>query len=95
MDGYTSVRSEYHDGNRDTQGGHVVQQVRGGHLSLSQLILRRGLTMLAAVALLVLGACVHFFVPLPEPLSYQDSINTTYSPDQNSSTVLVVIEQTM
>lgn len=95
MDGYMPVRAECHDGNTDTQGGHVLQQATGGRLSLTQLILRRGLTMFAAVALLVVGVCVHSFVPLPESLSSKDWINTTYSPDQIFSTVLSPAEETL
>lgn len=94
MDGYT----ECHDGNRETQDGHAVQHVKGGRLSITQLILRRGLTMFAAVALLAVGASVHFLVPLPKTLSSEtnftlDWINTTYTPDQILSTALVPKEE--
>ncbi|GAA6221304.1 multidrug and toxin extrusion protein 1-like [Lates japonicus] len=97
-DGYTPVRTECHDGNSETQSGHVVQQMRGGHLSTTQLILRRGLTMFAAVGLLAVGASVHFLVPLPETPPSEanytmDWINTTYMPDQIFTTVLVPIEE--
>ncbi|XP_039987314.1 multidrug and toxin extrusion protein 1-like [Xiphias gladius] len=96
--GYMSVRIEAHDGITETQGGHVVQQVKGGRLSTTQLVLRRGLTMFAAVSLLAVGASVHFLVPLPETLPSEanftmDWINTTYTPDQIFSTVLVPIEE--
>uniref|UniRef100_A0A8C2XFF3 Multidrug and toxin extrusion protein n=1 Tax=Cyclopterus lumpus TaxID=8103 RepID=A0A8C2XFF3_CYCLU len=79
---YMSVGPECHDGNTETQGGHVVQQ-KGGRLSTTQLILRRGLIVFAAVALLAVGATVHFLVPLPETRSSEanftlDWINTTY-----------------
>uniref|UniRef100_A0A4W6BV68 Multidrug and toxin extrusion protein n=1 Tax=Lates calcarifer TaxID=8187 RepID=A0A4W6BV68_LATCA len=87
VDDYTPVRIECHDGN-------VVQQMRGGRLSTTQLILRRGLTMFAAVGLLAVGASVHFLVPLPETPPSEanhtmDWINTTYTPDQIFSTVLI------
>ncbi|XP_023260359.1 multidrug and toxin extrusion protein 1-like [Seriola lalandi dorsalis] len=94
VDGYMSVRSECHDANTEMQGGHVVQQVKGGRLSTTQMILRRGITMFAAVALLAVGTSVHFLVPLPEILSSEDWINTTYTPDQIFSTVPVPIEET-
>ncbi|XP_073342105.1 multidrug and toxin extrusion protein 1-like [Pagrus major] len=89
VDGYMSVSAEGHE----TQGG---QQLKGGHLSITQLILRRGLTMFAAVALLALGTSVHFLVPLPETSEANftsDWINTTYSPDQIFSTVLLPNEE--
>ncbi|XP_037631740.1 multidrug and toxin extrusion protein 1-like isoform X1 [Sebastes umbrosus] len=96
-DGYMSVSTECHDGNTETQGGHVVQHVKGGRLSTTQLVLRRGLTMFAAVALLAVGASVHFLVPLPETRPSEanftlDWINATYTPDQIFSTALVPIK---
>uniref|UniRef100_A0A3B4XE72 Multidrug and toxin extrusion protein n=1 Tax=Seriola lalandi dorsalis TaxID=1841481 RepID=A0A3B4XE72_SERLL len=69
VNGYISVRSECHDGNTETQDGHVVQQVKGGRLSTTQLILRRGLTMFLAVGLLAVGASVHFLAPFPQTFS--------------------------
>ncbi|XP_042270166.1 multidrug and toxin extrusion protein 1-like isoform X1 [Thunnus albacares] len=94
VDGYMSVSTECPDGDTETQRGHVVQQVKADRLSITQLIFRRGLTMFAAVALLAVGVCVHFLVPLPETLSSEanftmDWINTTYTPDQILSTALV------
>lgn len=94
VDGYMSVSTECPDGDTETQRGHVVQQVKADRLSITQLIFRRGLTMFAAIALLAVGVCVHFLVPLPETLSSEanftmDWINTTYTPDQILSTVLV------
>ncbi|XP_053176185.1 multidrug and toxin extrusion protein 1-like [Scomber japonicus] len=93
VDGYMSVSTDQKNEDTETQHGHVVQQVKTDRLSTAQLILRRGLTMFAAVLLLVVGACVHFLVPLPETLSLQanftmDWINTTYPPDEILSTVL-------
>ncbi|XP_044211103.1 multidrug and toxin extrusion protein 1-like isoform X1 [Thunnus albacares] len=92
-DGYMSVSTEHHNGDTETQCGHVVQQVKADRLSITQLILRRGLTMFVAVALLAVGASVHFLVPLPEIVTSEanftmDWINTTYTPDQILSTVL-------
>ncbi|XP_068571734.1 multidrug and toxin extrusion protein 1-like [Cebidichthys violaceus] len=92
VDGYMSVSTECHDGDTETQDGHV--QLKGVHLSTTQLVLRRGLTVFAAVALLAVGATVHFLVPLPESRPSEanftlDWINTTYTPDQVFSTALV------
>uniref|UniRef100_UPI001ED7D50C multidrug and toxin extrusion protein 1-like n=1 Tax=Scatophagus argus TaxID=75038 RepID=UPI001ED7D50C len=80
-----------------TEGGHEVQQVKDGRLSNTQLILRRGLTMFAAVGLLAVGASVHFLVSLPETVPSEANftlawINTTYSPDQIFSTVWVPLQ---
>ncbi|XP_051253364.1 solute carrier family 47 member 4 isoform X12 [Dicentrarchus labrax] len=93
VDGYTSVSTDCHGGTTETQSGNVVQQLKGGPLSITQLILRRGLTMFAAVALLVVGASVHFLVPLPQTLPSEanftlDWINST---DKIFSTVLVEV----
>ena len=96
VEGYMSVSTESHDGNPGTQGGRGVQQLKGGRLSITQLILSRGLTMFAAVALLAVGASVHFLVPLPETSKANltsEWINTTYSPDQIFSTVLLPTEE--
>ncbi|KAM6931549.1 multidrug and toxin extrusion protein 1-like [Lycodopsis pacificus] len=95
VESYMSVGTECHDGNPETQDGHVVQ-LKGVRLSTTQLILRRGLTVFAAVALLAVGATVHFLVPLPETRPSEanftlDWINTTYTPDQILSTALVPI----
>ncbi|XP_034723081.1 multidrug and toxin extrusion protein 1-like isoform X1 [Etheostoma cragini] len=100
VEGYVSVSAECHDEKTETQGGHVVQQPKGGHLSTTQLILRRGLTMFAAVALLAVGASVHFLVPLPETLLSDanftlDWINMTYNPDEIFTTALVPSEKSV
>ncbi|XP_034053818.1 multidrug and toxin extrusion protein 1-like [Gymnodraco acuticeps] len=97
VDGYMSVSSGCHDGNTETERGHVVQQLKGGRLSTTQLILRRGPVMFVAVSLLAVGASVHFLVPLPEMLHSEsnftlDWTNTTYTPDEMFSTALVPIE---
>lgn len=91
VDGYLSVGTDCHDGNTETR-------LKVGRLSTTQLILRRGLTMLMAVGLLAVGASVHFLVPLPETVPLEanltlDWINTTYTPDQIFSTALVAIEE--
>uniref|UniRef100_A0A8D3A3N9 Multidrug and toxin extrusion protein n=1 Tax=Scophthalmus maximus TaxID=52904 RepID=A0A8D3A3N9_SCOMX len=101
VDDYMSVRSEWRDGSTGTQGGHVaLQQQTGGRLSATQLVLRRGLTVFAAVGLLAVGATVHFLVPLTESLSAEannntmDWINTTHTPDQTFPTVSIPLEET-
>lgn len=86
VDGYLSVGTECHEENMETR-------LKAGHLSTTQLILRRGLTLLVAVGLLAVGVSVHFLVPLPvRPTDANftlDWINTTNIPDQILSTVLV------
>uniref|UniRef100_A0AAQ5ZTZ4 Multidrug and toxin extrusion protein n=1 Tax=Amphiprion ocellaris TaxID=80972 RepID=A0AAQ5ZTZ4_AMPOC len=92
VDGYMSVVTS---GSSEKQG--EVKQLKGGHLSTTQLILRRGLTMFAAVSLLAVGVIVHFVVPLPETLAKgnftTDWINTTNTPDQIFSTVLILTQE--
>ncbi|MEQ2303309.1 hypothetical protein AMECASPLE_015375 [Ameca splendens] len=97
--GYISVSTGCQDGTTARQGGHEVQQLKDTHLSTTQLVIRRGLTMFAAVALLAVGAAVHFLVPLPEVQFAEgnhtatDWINATYTPDTNFSTMLVPNEE--
>jgi len=84
MEGYMSVGPGHHDGNAATQGGR---------LSTTQLILRRGLVVFAAVALLAVGATVHFLLPLPQTQSSEANftlgwINMTHT-HQILSTALV------
>ncbi|XP_039865027.1 solute carrier family 47 member 4 isoform X2 [Simochromis diagramma] len=93
MDGYMSVSTECQDRGTVVQDRDVTQKLKGSRLSITQLILRRGLIMFAAVALLAVGAGVHFLVPLPETNSTVDLINTTYTPDQIFSTMLVPDEE--
>ncbi len=52
-------------------------------LSTAQLILRRGLTTLAALLILAVGVAVHLIVPLPE-ISYGAGANFTL--DSNFTT---------
>ncbi|KAI3354135.1 hypothetical protein L3Q82_018691 [Scortum barcoo] len=95
-DGFMSVSTEDHNG--ETQGGNEAQQLKSGRLSTTQLILRRGLTMFAAVALLAVGASVHFLAPWQETLPSEanftsDWINTTHTPNQIFSTSMVPNEE--
>ncbi|KAG8001922.1 Multidrug and toxin extrusion protein 1 [Nibea albiflora] len=92
VDGFTSTSTVCHDRSTETQ------QLKDGRLSTTQLILRRGLTLFAAVSLLAVGLSAHFLVSRPQMLSSQanftlDWINTTYTPDQIFSTVLVPDEE--
>ncbi|XP_055370057.1 multidrug and toxin extrusion protein 1-like isoform X2 [Betta splendens] len=64
-DGYMSVSTQDRNGNMETQDGNAQPKDRG--LSTAQLLLRRGLAVFVAAALLAVGASVHFLVPLPEP----------------------------
>uniref|UniRef100_A0A3Q3ATT1 Multidrug and toxin extrusion protein n=1 Tax=Kryptolebias marmoratus TaxID=37003 RepID=A0A3Q3ATT1_KRYMA len=98
VDGYMSVSTQCQDGNTEGEGGHVVQQLKDNRLSTTQLIIRRGLTMFAAVALLAVGAIVHFLVPLPESHPAEsnyttDWLNATYTPETVFFTVLVPNEE--
>ncbi|CAB1348991.1 unnamed protein product, partial [Coregonus sp. 'balchen'] len=65
-------------------------------LSTTQLVLRRGLTVLAAIAILVVGTSVHLLLPLPISSWSNLSIDwsnttftTTYPPELVPSTVLI------
>lgn len=85
--------------NVEAQGGCPVQQLKAERLSAAQLTLRRGLTVLGAVALLAVGVSVHFMVPLhvaePSEANHTlDWINTTYTPDIIFSTVMTPVENT-
>ncbi|XP_037327427.2 multidrug and toxin extrusion protein 1-like isoform X1 [Pungitius pungitius] len=88
VEDHTSMGTECYDGDTDAQCGQVVQ-LKGGRLSTAQLILRRGLTALAAVGLLAVGATVHFLVPLPQNNFTLDWINATHTPHQILSTATV------
>ncbi|XP_037533786.1 multidrug and toxin extrusion protein 1-like [Nematolebias whitei] len=92
--GYMAVSTDCHDGNAEREGGHVVQLPRGNRLSTSQLIIRRGLIMFAAIALLAVGAMVHFLVPLPVIHSTESNhtmnwMNASSTPDTIFVTELV------
>lgn len=69
----------------------IQQQKTLRRLSTTQLLVRRGLTVFAAMALLAVGAGVHILVPLPEAHSVKanftaDWINATVAPHQFLST---------
>uniref|UniRef100_A0A3Q2Y5A2 Solute carrier family 47 member 4 n=1 Tax=Hippocampus comes TaxID=109280 RepID=A0A3Q2Y5A2_HIPCM len=89
----TSAAANLQSGEQ-TQLQHNVtpdDKEEAGHLSVSQLILRRGITMVTALGLLAVGTCVHILVPPPEgtPLLHANltSINATHSPLQTVSTL--------
>ncbi|XP_054649301.1 multidrug and toxin extrusion protein 1-like isoform X1 [Dunckerocampus dactyliophorus] len=90
VDGYLHVSTECPDGSTKRQ--YIVKD-SAELLPMTQLIIRRGITMLTAVGLLSVGACVHLLVPLPEsPLLKanftMELLNTTNSPLQTSVTLL-------
>ncbi|XP_068173891.1 solute carrier family 47 member 4 [Antennarius striatus] len=87
----TVSASTERDERNKTQTACGVHQSQNGHLSVTQLIIRRVFTLLVAVAILAVGVTVHYIVPLPEPLPTKanltvDWINTT-STDRVLSTV--------
>uniref|UniRef100_A0A3Q2NU82 Solute carrier family 47 member 4 n=1 Tax=Fundulus heteroclitus TaxID=8078 RepID=A0A3Q2NU82_FUNHE len=91
-DGYMPVKTQQYGDNSEVQVGQEVQQQKSGRLSSTQLIIRRGLIVFAAVGFLAVGAAVHFFVPLPETHATKnnstfDWINTTYAPHSGFSFV--------
>ncbi|XP_005804146.1 multidrug and toxin extrusion protein 1-like [Xiphophorus maculatus] len=88
--GCTPVKTQQHDGNSETRVEQEVRRQKSGRLSTTQLIIRRGLTMVTALAFLAVGTAVHFLVPLPEigSNSTLDGINTTFTPHTISSPVL-------
>ncbi|KAM9812966.1 multidrug and toxin extrusion protein 1-like [Syngnathus typhle] len=63
MEGFTHVCDECPDVDSKSPPGNKED---AGHLSVSQLVLRRGITMVTALGLLAVGTCVHFLVPPPE-----------------------------
>uniref|UniRef100_A0A8C7Z4N9 Multidrug and toxin extrusion protein n=1 Tax=Oryzias sinensis TaxID=183150 RepID=A0A8C7Z4N9_9TELE len=92
VEGYVPVTTENNDGKLEEPERHVVLKQRRDNLSTSQLILRRGITVIAALGLLGVGIIVHFLVPLPETQfakanTTEGWINTTYAPSQYFSTV--------
>lgn len=92
MDGYISVTRGQPDIYSETKDGHVIQRRKSVRLSTAQLVIRRGLALFAAVALLAVGAGVHILVPLPKTHSAEanftmDWINTTAAPDHFLFTV--------
>ncbi|RVE65055.1 hypothetical protein OJAV_G00131490 [Oryzias javanicus] len=92
VEGYVPVTTENNDGKLEVSDRRAVPEQRRERLSSSQLILRRGFTVFAALGLLGVGIIVHFLVPLPETQftkanTTEGWINTTYAPSQYFSTV--------
>lgn len=64
-------------------------------LSTTQLILRRGLTVLAAMVILAVGTSVHLLMPPPDAYTLSegnltvDWTNTSYPPEPVQSTLLI------
>lgn len=76
MTGYLSVSTE---DNEKTAATSATLR-----LSNTQLLLRRGFTLLVCLGLLAVGVFVHIFVPLPEvaPLMANSTLdNSTSAPD--------------
>lgn len=67
------------------------RQVRGG-LSSTQLLLRRGLVTLGAVALLAVGVTVRFLVPLPESRFPETNSTLDWSNTTDVSTLLLDLQ---
>uniref|UniRef100_A0A8C7K8S8 Multidrug and toxin extrusion protein n=1 Tax=Oncorhynchus kisutch TaxID=8019 RepID=A0A8C7K8S8_ONCKI len=99
VNGYISVSTEGQEDLRGSNGTPEVQKEDGspsGLLSTTQLVLRRGLTVLAAIVILAVGTSVHLLLPLPisswSNLSV-DWSNTTFTttspPELTPSTVLI------
>ncbi|XP_029963570.1 multidrug and toxin extrusion protein 1-like [Salarias fasciatus] len=89
-DGYVSVSTEGGDGSAEAQEGAAAPQPKKRSLSTMQLLVRRGLTVCAAVALLAVGICVHVAVPLPTHPSANITVNQSHA-EQILSTVLVPV----
>ncbi|XP_061829199.1 multidrug and toxin extrusion protein 1-like isoform X1 [Nerophis lumbriciformis] len=90
VDGYMQVTTKSPDGNPKSL--YVIEK-SVDHLSVSQLIIRRGMAIFIVVGLLVVGVCVHFLLPLPESPLWKanftmEVLNATYSPLQTSVTLL-------
>ncbi|XP_029528345.1 multidrug and toxin extrusion protein 1-like [Oncorhynchus nerka] len=99
VNGYISVSTEGQEDLRGSNGTPEVKREDGspsGLLSTTQLVLRRGLTVLAAIVILAVGTSVHLLLPLPisswSNLSV-DWSNTTFTttspPELTPSTVLI------
>ncbi|XP_056139502.1 solute carrier family 47 member 4 [Lampris incognitus] len=93
---HTSGTEEGQDGGSGSPYEHAVQQTGGelsrGPLSPTQLILRRGTTTFALLAVLAVGISVHLLLPLPQTFlsggnRTTDWINTTHAPDLVQPTV--------
>ncbi|XP_028319932.1 multidrug and toxin extrusion protein 1-like [Gouania willdenowi] len=81
-----------HERSTGTNGGPADQHHRGGRLTTTQLIVRRGILIFAAVCLLAVGVGVRLLVPLPVTSSKHNStldlFNTTQTPVLLTPTVL-------
>ncbi|XP_064856429.1 multidrug and toxin extrusion protein 1-like [Oncorhynchus nerka] len=99
VNGYMSVSAE---GQGDLRGSNLTPEVQKEDgspralLSTTQLVLRRGFTVLAAIVILAVGTSVHLLLPLPisswRNLSVDWSNTTftiTYPPELTPSTVLI------
>uniref|UniRef100_A0A8C7HF83 Multidrug and toxin extrusion protein n=1 Tax=Oncorhynchus kisutch TaxID=8019 RepID=A0A8C7HF83_ONCKI len=99
LNGYMSVSAEVQGDLRGSNLTPEVQKEDGSPralLSTTQLVLRRGFTVLAAIVILAVGTSVHLLLPLPisswRHLSVDWSnttFTTTYPPELTPSTVLI------
>uniref|UniRef100_A0A8C7HIE8 Multidrug and toxin extrusion protein n=1 Tax=Oncorhynchus kisutch TaxID=8019 RepID=A0A8C7HIE8_ONCKI len=99
VNGYMSVSAEVQGDLRGSNLTPEVQKEDGSPralLSTTQLVLRRGFTVLAAIVILAVGTSVHLLLPLPisswRHLSVDWSnttFTTTYPPELTPSTVLI------
>uniref|UniRef100_A0A3P9AI67 Multidrug and toxin extrusion protein n=1 Tax=Esox lucius TaxID=8010 RepID=A0A3P9AI67_ESOLU len=96
---YTPVNAEDQYDLRGSNGTPEVQRGNGSptaRLSTAQLVLRRGITVLAAIAILTVGTSLHVLLPLPIS-SWSNmtadwsniTYNTTYRPDLVQTTLLL------
>uniref|UniRef100_A0A667XP69 Multidrug and toxin extrusion protein n=1 Tax=Myripristis murdjan TaxID=586833 RepID=A0A667XP69_9TELE len=68
--GYSPVNTQDQD-NKDAGGPEGDADVKPqAPLSVSQLVMRRGLTLLATVLILAVGVAIHFAFPPPEPSAH-------------------------
>uniref|UniRef100_A0A8C8C0I6 Multidrug and toxin extrusion protein n=1 Tax=Oncorhynchus tshawytscha TaxID=74940 RepID=A0A8C8C0I6_ONCTS len=99
VNGYMSVSAE---GQGDLRGSNLTPEVQKEDgspralLSTTQLVLRRGFTVLAAIVILTVGTSVHLLLPLPISTWRNLSVDwsnttftTTYPPELTPSTVLI------
>lgn len=91
MDGYKATCAERYDSRSEEQSDH--RQARGG-LSSTQLVLRRGLVTLGAVALLAVGVTVRFLVPLPESRFLKTNSTLDWGNATDDPTLLYPVQPT-
>uniref|UniRef100_A0A674CKN1 Multidrug and toxin extrusion protein n=1 Tax=Salmo trutta TaxID=8032 RepID=A0A674CKN1_SALTR len=95
VNGYMSVSAEGQGDLRGSNWTPEVQKEDGSPralLSTTQLVLRRGLTVLTAIVILAVGTSVHLLLPLPISTWSNLSVdwsNATYPPELTPSTVLI------